>query len=392
MTGMTARDTTWRSRLYGFLGLMRRMYDQEMRFTHILRQHRVPEHQLERWSKDARWLVGFLDRLHARLLDELRSSLPEVEPDVLTHWHGLRSAGGRVLRPVEIGGELGLSEEQVHAHYRTLIDFLRSADGVRLFERTVLEVARRESNSITPITQRELDLLVAVYDFCSTNDPGELPENQWLEKRLDVTPSGLSNLKKSLREKGYLDERFSQAALTEEAKRLLDSLVYVPPAEIAVLGEVKAGKTRSDEIVVLRDISSIGGEDVDTITVPSVQNVEHVFALQVIGTSMEHERIFAGDYVIVQRLEEDEEPKQGELVIARYLPLYAEEDLDTSEVGWADRIEDRDLEGPTLKRYYRQEDHYRLSWATDLPNSEYTIRTPLVRSLARVIGIYRPVS
>ncbi len=63
---------------------------------------------------------------------------------------------------------------------------------------------------------------------------------------------------------------------------------------------------------------------------------------------MEQENIYDGDYVIVQRFGEAESPKQGELIVTRYLHIDDEKYVDLNYP-----FEDERLEGPTVKYFYQ---------------------------------------
>jgi hypothetical protein len=214
-----------------------------------------------------------------------------------------------------------------------------------------------------PVTTRELDLLLATVRYSWTISREKPPDNQWLAEELGICPGGVVNLKHSLKTKGLLDSRFKKAVLTESAKQLLDSLSVINPTKVIVVGQVKAGRTRPDQIeVVMRDISFPVDADSPSITIPQVEKPGAVFALEVVGQSMESENIFEGDYVIVQSFLDSEKPRPGELIIAQYLPICDEEYVNLEEVAAGGDIPDDYLEGPTVKYYYEKEGFYRLSW------------------------------
>jgi SOS-response transcriptional repressor LexA len=247
-----------------------------------------------------------------------------------------------------------------------------------------------------PVTSTELHLLRVVAHYLRAN--GTPPTTQWLAKELCVTPSGISNHKHNLREKGYLSEKSKDAMLTEKAWQLLGGLYIATPTQIRVLGQVKAGRARQDEVSVdLRYESHLSAlsfsftdADVPLLIVPAAEGISTVFALEVIGESMEYEHIFEGDYVIVQGFTENDMPKQGELIVTYYVPAYYEEDIDIEQATGGGDVLDDYLEGPTVKYYYEKEaGFYRLGWRKGFNESPHTVRAVYVRPIGRVIGVYR---
>ena len=79
----------------------------------------------------------------------------------------------------------------------------------------------------------------------------------------------------------------------------------ITPIYLPVLGQVKAGIAECDDLRVYipgdtdlmnRDIY----ENTNTIPIPDLKSNRVAFVLEVAGSSMEHERIYHGDYVIIQ--------------------------------------------------------------------------------------------
>jgi signal peptidase I len=160
------------------------------------------------------------------------------------------------------------------------------------------------------------------------------------------------------------------------------------PLELQIWGEVKAGKTQQDELAVyLQELD----DNVPTEIIPQTKRTDSiVFLLRVVGKSMEHEGIFDGDYVIVEKFHNDEGPKENEMIVTLYLPQdaekYAEQGFD-----WSDEW----FVGPTLKFYSRRNVNgkiiHRLSWRKDINKSPYTIETGHFKPLGRVVGVYRVI-
>ncbi len=149
---------------------------------------------------------------------------------------------------------------------------------------------------------------------------------------------------------------------------------------------------KHDELTVLiTDRQQLRDLDVSTISIPGVERPENVIVLNVEGISMTDEHIFDGDMVLVQLFDEDESPKQGELIIAQYLASKDEYIFETDYLLEGTTIPEDLLEGPTIKYFYKQLDHVRLSIRKGYEDHPFTIRTKYIRSIGRVIGVYRSI-
>lgn len=215
---------------------------------------------------------------------------------------------------------------------------------------------------------------------------------------MHITDPGVCNRKKSLQEKGYLRRDSILAVPTEIAQQYLADLPSVVPVYIPVWGEVSAGKRRPDDVAVyMSHVSNEAAEDVPAIVIPDVstRSESGVFALKVIGNSMEYENIFAGDYVIVQQYQRSEGPREGEMIVTKYLPYYAEQD---DEDDWMDYLDitDESLEGPVVK-YLRDVEEaegkliYCLGWRKANEQRDSIIKTRVLLPIGRVLGVYRNI-
>lgn len=220
--------------------------------------------------------------------------------------------------------------------------------------------------------------------------------NKVLAKQLKTSPQAASNRKRALRDMGLLlrlpDGEWMVTARGREylTTRALDHHAKaVSAAELAVLGEVRAGPAERDGVMVLlRD----GDDDSpETVTIPNTRADRDVFMLRVVGQSMEHEHIKEGDLVIVERFRAGEMPRHGDLVATRYLDISDEPRETTLGYFGDDLVPDEEYRGPTLKYFYRQEDSWRLSWRKDSQSSPYTIMTRAVRPIGRVVAVYRTI-
>jgi hypothetical protein len=122
-----------------------------------------------------------------------------------------------------------------------------------------------------------------------------------------------------------------------------------------------------------------------------------MYLLEVIGTSMEYEGIFEGDHVVMRAFNEVEWPREGDMIVTKYLPSEIALD-ELTDVG------DFELAGPTLKILHEKVDdqHYLLGWRKDnapweqapwkkyhVPGNSQTILTRYIDPIGRVIDIRR---
>ena len=194
--------------------------------------------------------------------------------------------------------------------------------------------------------------------------------------------------------KGFVERKDGIIFLTEKAKNyFLDKQeavssvksVGVIPTQVKVLGHVRAGRVNEHDLDI--EISDTPDE---TIAIPDVGADRKTYALKVEGQSMEHEGIFEGDYVIVEEYFSYEWPKEGDLIVTKYLelPKYLMNDPDLD-------LEDFELSGHTLKIYSEIQDkgkrYYRLSWKKDNLSNPYLIKAVRLRPVGKVIGVYRSI-
>jgi SOS-response transcriptional repressor LexA len=241
------------------------------------------------------------------------------------------------------------------------------------------------------LTPRENELLRLILVWHNEHGSDLPVGRRWVEDRMGIEKSSLSGLKTRLVHKGYLHEDRYNFALTDKAREYLtraDSAINIrglTPIHLPLLGQVKAGRTKQDEIRV--DLHNLTDKDSATIPIPYLASETDAFILEVTGQSMEHEGIREGDYVIVQPYASPYGPKQGDLIVTKYLPLINEADVE--EIG---TILDDLLEGPTIKYYAEiagEARPIRLSWRRDVDRSPYTIATKYVIPIGKVVGVYR---
>ncbi len=232
------------------------------------------------------------------------------------------------------------------------------------------------------LTRTELRVLTAIHDYVC--DHSHYPEPGWVSVRVKLRPPATSNHLRSLIEKGYLVKRDGLCCLTDVARARLSAEGMVGRTEIAVQGYVYAGPGNSDtehpDVRVHLDIAG-------STTVPLIDPApgSAIVALEVRGHSMAHENIVPGDFVLVQRFTDGQQPSDGQLIVTDYLDLRVARSFEDVDDG----LLEAELQGPVLKYIYYKEGHIQLGWRTDRRHSPHTLKAARVRPFGRVIGLYR---
>lgn len=195
-----------------------------------------------------------------------------------------------------------------------------------------------------PLTKRQKEILDFINRFFLQN--GFAPSYREIAKGLGLTSIATVHQHiKSLEEKGFVNKNFNRARALE--------IIHPETgfAQAPLLGKVAAGSP----------IEAI--ETQETLFIPPDMAGPNVYALKVKGDSMKDEGIFEDDYVIIEKTEI---PQNGDVVIALL-----------------------DNENVTLKRFYKEKDHFRLQPS----NPRYgPIRTRQLTIQGRVVGVIRKYS
>ena len=377
-------------RLNAFYTLLADVYGKPVKFGQLLTKPPISPNQVKVWITDENWKTNYLNKFLQSLIWELQINFPNINANIITLLYGLGD-DKKVYSPRQIANQLNLAIQLVKDHQKTFMDFLKGDEGIQTIERLVIEAAQNDNR----ITDREQSFLIALYEHFVQNQ--KYPDNQWLKKKLNLTESGISNLKKSLREKKYLDPKFQNAVLTPVARRVLRSLAFTPPLEITVLGEVKAGDAEFEDVVTIQDVDNLTDLELDTISIPNTIGTDRqVYALKVSGKSMERENIYEGDFVVIQKCLPFERFKDGDLIVAKYLHKEKEWMVDLSDESWSDNISESDLSGPTLKRIYYGNWNLRIRHVLtpfkEDRDSEYVIQTWHVVPKGKVISVFRKIT
>jgi hypothetical protein len=237
----------------------------------------------------------------------------------------------------------------------------------------------------------ETRFLRRVYKYTLDND-GEFPSDAELMMLLHMGSSGVSMTKKRLKDKEFLLKVNGPTQFAEETWTYCkEKFKLVPPTSVPVRGNVTAGQ---DDRSITDSVVEDWREDdrhAELITIPFEGDSKKVCALRVVGASMEHERIYQGDIVIVEEFEGDEWPRLGEMIVTYYLPSekHPAEGESLSDM-------DSDLVGPVLKFYFEEykekgRRQYVLGWRRDKRESpgKHRIETGYIRPIGRVVGVYR---
>src|SRR5215211_6675320 len=191
-------------RLNAFYTLLADVYGKPVKFGQLLTKPPISPNQVKVWITDENWKTNYLNKFLQSLIWELQINFPNINANIITLLYGLGD-DKKVYSPRQIANQLNLAIQLVKDHQKTFMDFLKGDEGIQTIERLVIEAAQNDNR----ITDREQSFLIALYEHFVQNQ--KYPDNQWLKKKLNLTESGISNLKKSLREKKYLDPKFQNA-------------------------------------------------------------------------------------------------------------------------------------------------------------------------------------
>ncbi|MCP5500905.1 MAG: transcriptional repressor LexA [Leptospiraceae bacterium] len=180
-------------------------------------------------------------------------------------------------------------------------------------------------------------------------DRGFPPTIREIGDEFQITAKGAYDHLKAIEKKGYIRTSKNQSRAIELIRHSAEEPLPVRASSIPLVGRVAAG------------LPILAEENIeDYIPVPENLNKKGtLYALRVVGDSMQDEGILDGDIAIIQK---KEVARSGEIVVAM--------------------IENE----ATLKYYYKDTDHVRL----EPRNSKYKpIKTKKATVLGKLIGLYR---
>jgi SOS-response transcriptional repressor LexA len=239
---------------------------------------------------------------------------------------------------------------------------------------------------------RQLELLRLIFAYIAQEGrPPPSHRNDWLVGKTDCSSNHITNLKRELKNGGYLDIDLSP---TNKAMQYFEQLqesgktprpFQIISSQIRIQGQVVAGPIYDKLDGIEVNLEALDYPSDKFLTLPDISPHRETFALQVSGQSMEHHHIFDGDYVIVQKFGPTEWPRQNEMIVTKYLPeewMVEDEEWDSWE-----------LAGPTVKVFFEQVEkgRWRLGWKKDNKNNYWMFYTRKLEPIGRVVGIYRVV-
>lgn len=234
------------------------------------------------------------------------------------------------------------------------------------------------------------NLLKIIHEYILQND-GEIPHDAWLASEMNLKQTEMWGRLDRLEKKGYVTRDYSRTGLDEKAFKFFSSItndekVISPlstiPAQVRVIGQVKAGRTSPD-------ILEFDQHSHKTIAIPNVKYERQTFAYEVVGNSMISEDIHEGDYVIVEEFLRDiaEKPNIGELIVTRYIPYHMKDQIGIRQ------FDEDDYLGPTLKRYYTRQighqEYIELGWLGGSSGKGEKLNAIDISPIGRVIGLFR---
>lgn len=219
-----------------------------------------------------------------------------------------------------------------------------------------------------------------------------ISDTKWLERQRKSAHRNILTVIARLEKKKYVERKGSRVHPITKTIDYYDSLYETTsaisahaflPARVKLRGYVTAGRTDINDLDINLSTDALG-----SIPVPNAKPETLTYALKVKGSSMEHEGIYEGDYIIVEEFKPSEWPKDGEMIVTRYveMPLdgqsFSEVDIDRGAIS-----------GHTLKIYQEVYEngkrYHRLSWKKEHNSNPYLIKAAHIEPVGRVIGIYR---
>jgi SOS-response transcriptional repressor LexA len=175
-------------------------------------------------------------------------------------------------------------------------------------------------------SESESKLLQYIIQYLQEVDTILPRTNTWFAEKMNRSNNDITQYKGRLKKKGYLNK--SNSMPTEKARKWIqqinDSMGEIKSFNlvktvIGVYGQVVAGPLDPDNDGVHVILEELDNSAESVLTIPDSDR--DIFALQVVGKSMENEGIFEGDYVIAERFHPwpvKEKPRHQDIIIAKY--------------------------------------------------------------------------
>lgn len=249
--------------------------------------------------------------------------------------------------------------------------------------------------------RQELILELVFRHIVEKGAPPAARSNEWFSRNSDMPTQSITDRKRELCNKGYLEILGGKLVPTQKADSYREALrraqvqadgvigspFRVLSSQVRLQGTVRAGPLGPihDGVRVHMDDLSIPSDEV--ITIPNVRLDGHlpIFALEVKGNSMANEGILEGDYIVVERWPSWRfgVPSPQEMIVTEYLP-------EEAAVG-VDEVSPDEFVGPTVKIFEKQlpGKEYVLGWKRDNKGNPWKVVTRELRIVGLVIGVYR---
>ena len=241
-----------------------------------------------------------------------------------------------------------------------------------------------------PPSPREREILLYIHRYASEHD-GNAPTSKEIADEIGInlkyalTIIGRLKLKELVRK---IDERVLLVMENVEEYLIGAGLPIRPlsvvPAQLLCRGKVKAGRT--DTVVIFDD------RDEGLQRIPDANLDKETYLLEVVGRSMEHEKIFEGDFIVVESFSGIEKPAEGEIIVAYYIE-YIE---DANNFDGTTQLSPLDYEDLTVKVFVGEipvgtgkQKLWQLSWKKEKELNPYELKVIGLRPIGRVIGVYR---
>lgn len=236
----------------------------------------------------------------------------------------------------------------------------------------------------TDVAKRFVRVLEQFARYSADDYSAAAPAHTTIAARLGVGSPAVSNAVAALRARGLM----AGDVVTVAGHEYLRTHRALVSASIPIAGKVQAGRSKTETLAVfIENFRELAYTEGPCLPLVSTRSAGGTVALEVRGASMESVRIFEGDYVIVELFAENEGPKEGDLIITRYVPRANVHD-------WQDGDADDDSiwDGPTVKYYFADGHRYWLSPRKDRSDKRYLIPALAVRPIGRVVSVYRTIT
>jgi SOS-response transcriptional repressor LexA len=241
-----------------------------------------------------------------------------------------------------------------------------------------------------PPSPREREILLCIHRYASEHDgnaptPREIAVEIGINLKYVLTIIGRLKLKELVRR---IDERVLLIMDNVEEYLIGAGLPIRPlsvvPAQLLCRGKVKAGRTGT--VVIFDDRN-------DRLhRIPDANLEKETYLLEVVGRSMEHEKIFEGDFIVVESFSGIERPAEGEIIVANYI----EYEEDANNFDDSTQLSPLDYQDLTVKVFVGEipvapgeQKLWQLSWKKEKEINPYEIKAIGLRPIGRVIGVYR---